>query len=174
MHQKNRKGEGGTSLQNSEIKRRTPPERALPFLAFFLLCLFCFPGGLISQDSPRLFLELKIKEKKIRAEVVRTESEKARGLMFRQKLGRDEGMLFVYEKEERLSFWMKNTPNPLSIAFLDKTGMVVDIQDLVPFSLQTHVSAFPAQYALEVNQGWFKANGISTGDTVIFPSGFKP
>ena len=82
-------------------------------------------------------------------------------------------MLFVYEKEERLSFWMKNTPLPLSIAFLDKSGMIVDIQDLVPFSLQTHVSAFPAQYALEVNQGWFKANGISIGDIITLPLGFN-
>jgi hypothetical protein len=174
MHRETRKGEGRPSLQNSATKRRTPLEKTFPFLAFFLFCLLSLPSGVVSQDSPKLFLELKIKERKIKAEVVRTEAEKARGLMFRQKLGRDEGMLFVYEKEERLSFWMKNTPNPLSIAFLDKTGMVVDIQDLVPFSLQTHVSAFPAQYALEVNQGWFKANGISTGDTVIFPSGFKP
>jgi hypothetical protein len=106
--------------------------------------------------------------------VVRTEEEKARGLMFRQKLGKNEGMLFVYEKEERLSFWMKNTPIPLSIAFLDKTGMIVDIQDMVPFSLQTRVSAYPAQYALEVNGGWFRANDVSIGDAVVFPAGFPP
>ncbi|MBP1717722.1 MAG: hypothetical protein H6Q43_1160 [Deltaproteobacteria bacterium] len=173
MHRKDREGEGRTSHKNRERKKRLPSGKAFSFLSFFLLCLFCFPPGLVSQDSSRHYLELKIKEKKIKAEVVRTEPEKARGLMFRQKLGRDEGMLFVYEKEERLSFWMKNTPLPLSIAFLDKSGMIVDIQDLVPFSLQTHVSAFPAQYALEVNQGWFKANGISIGDTVTLPPGFN-
>ena len=116
---------------------------------------------------------MKIHDKKIKAEVVRTEADKARGLMFRQKLGKDEGMLFVFEKEERLSFWMKNTPIPLSIAFLDKNGTIVDIQDLAPFSLQTRVSAFPAQYALEVNQGWFKTNGISIGDIVTFPPDFR-
>ena len=173
MHRKDREGERRTSLQNRERKKRLPSGKAFPFLSFLLLCLFCFPAGLVSQDSSKPYLELKIKEKKIKAEVVRTEPEKARGLMFRQKLGRDEGMLFVYEKEERLSFWMKNTPLPLSIAFLDKSGMIVDIQDLVPFSLQTHVSAFPAQYALEVNQGWFKANGISIGDIVTLPLGFN-
>ena len=172
MPRKNRTGEGRTFLQNRELKKRLAPGKALFFLVFSL-SLFCLPAGLLSQDSSRHFLELKIKERKIKAEVVRTEPEKARGLMFRQKLGRDEGMLFVYEKEERLSFWMKNTPLPLSIAFLDKKGMIVDIQDLVPFSLQTRVSEFPAQYALEVNQGWFKANGISTGDTVTFPAGFS-
>ena len=145
-----------------------------PPLAIFIFLLLVFPSGLISQETAKSIIELKIKDKKIKAEVVRTEAEKARGLMFRQKLGKNEGMLFVYEREERLSFWMKNTPIPLSIGFLDKTGMIVDIQDLVPFSLQTRVSAFPAQYALEVNQGWFKANEISVGDSVVFPKGFRP
>ena len=165
MHRKNPQGDG--------ITKGTPGGKPLFLLVLFLLGLFWFPSGLVSQEAARSFLELKIKEKKIKTEVVRTESEKARGLMFRQNLGKEEGMLFVYEKEEHLSFWMKNTPLPLSIAFLDKTGLIVDIQNMIPFSLQTHISAFPAQYALEVNQGWFKENGISVGDAVIFPAGFK-
>lgn len=173
MTRKNQTGEGRTYLHRRDREPRLPSGKAFSFLSFFLFCLFCFPSGLLCQDSSRHFLELKIKEKKIKAEVVRTESEKARGLMFRQKLERDEGMLFVYEKEERLSFWMKNTPLPLSIAFLDKGGRIVDIQDMVPFSLRTHVSALPAQFALEVNQGWFQSNGISIGDTVSFPAGFN-
>jgi uncharacterized membrane protein (UPF0127 family) len=93
--------------------------------------------------------------------------------MFREKLEGDEGMIFVYGKEEYLTFWMKNTRIPLSIAFLDKNGKIVDIQDMVPFSLQTHVSAFPAQYALEVNQGWFKQNGIIIGDVVKLSADLK-
>jgi len=173
MHRKDQKGERKTSFQNRECKKQPPSGRAFSFLSVLLLCLFCFPAVLGSQNTSKHFLELKIREKKIKAEVARTEPEKARGLMFRQKLGKEEGMLFIYEKEERLSFWMKNTPLPLSIAFLDKAGLIVDIQDMVPFSLQTHVSAFPAQYALEVNQGWFKENGISIGDTVRFPAGFN-
>ena len=102
--------------------------------------------------------------------MVRTDQEKAKGLMFRENLEKDEGMIFVYGREEYLSFWMKNTRIPLSIAFLDKTGKIVDIQDMTPFSLQSHVSAFPAQYALEVNQGWFKQNGISVGQGIKLPS----
>lgn len=101
--------------------------------------------------------------------MVRTEEEKAKGLMFREKLGKNEGMLFVYEQEEILSFWMKNTRIPLSIGFIAKNGKIVDIQDMQPFSLQSHVSARPAQYALEVNQGWFKRNGIQVGDFVHLP-----
>jgi hypothetical protein len=146
----------------------------LSVLAVLALWQLISPPVLLPQEKAKPVIELKIRDKKIKAEVVRTEEEKARGLMFRQKLGKNEGMLFVYEKEERLSFWMKNTPIPLSIAFLDRTGQIVDIQDLTPFSLQTRVSAFPAQYALEVNQGWFRENEVAIGDAVIFPAGFRP
>ncbi|MDI6755164.1 MAG: DUF192 domain-containing protein [Thermodesulfobacteriota bacterium] len=116
---------------------------------------------------------LTLKEKKIRVEVVRTEGEKAKGLMFRESLGEDEGMIFVYAGEEILSFWMKNTRIPLSIAFIDQRGRIVDIQDMEPFSLRTHVSARPAQYALEMNKGWFQRNGIGVGDFVKFSPPLK-
>jgi len=140
----------------------------MPFFIFFLLVPLAFPPGAISQESDRKFIEITIKGAKLKAEVVKTEEEKAKGLMFREKLGKDEGMLFVYAGEARLSFWMKNTRIPLSIAFLDKNGKIVDIQDMVPFSLETRTSALPAQYALEMNQGWFQQHGISIGDTVKF------
>ena len=135
------------------------------FPLFFILILES--GSAIPQEKN--FLSLTLKEKKIRVEVVRTEGEKAKGLMFREKLGKNEGMLFVYEREEILSFWMKNTRIPLSIAFIAKSGKIVDIQDMEPFNLQSHVSARPAQYALEVNQGWFRKNGIEVGDSVHLP-----
>jgi uncharacterized membrane protein (UPF0127 family) len=173
MNQKNQERGGCVSADPHAENACRPKGSLLSALAIFALLLLGFPSGLISQETAKSIIELKIKDKKIKAEVVRTEADKARGLMFRQKLGKNEGMLFVYEREERLPFWMKNTPIPLSIAFLDKTGMIVDIQDLVPFSLQTRVSAFPAQYALEVNQGWFQANGIAIGDSVAFPPGFE-
>ena len=118
-------------------------------------------------------VQLTIKGKIIQVEVVRTEEEKARGLMFRQELGTDEGMLFVYGKEEFLTFWMKNTPLPLSIAFLDPKGRIVDIQDMEPFSLRTHTSSRRALYALEMNRGWFRKNGIGVGDMVTLPAALK-
>jgi uncharacterized membrane protein (UPF0127 family) len=148
-----------------EIKKKR-----LPFLAFFLPLLLFVVTTASSQVSDKNFIDLKIKDKKIKVEVVRTEQEKAKGLMFRENLEKDEGMIFVYGREDYLSFWMKNTRIPLSIAFLDKNGKIVDIQDMIPFSLQTHVSAFPARYALEVNQGWFKRNGISVGQGIKLPS----
>jgi len=113
-----------------------------------------------------------VNEKKIKAEVARTEDEKSRGLMFRERLEPDEGMLFIYEREEFLSFWMKNTPLPLSIAFLDRKGRIVDLQDMEPFNLRTHTSARPAKYALEMNRNWFQKNGVKIGDVIRMPPSF--
>jgi uncharacterized membrane protein (UPF0127 family) len=138
-------------------------------LLLFLLLTFC-PPDLWAQEGKKSLWPLTIKGKTLKVEVARTEQEKEKGLMFRERLGKDEGMLFVYEEEETLSFWMKNTFLPLSIAFIDKKGRIVDIQDMQPFSLQTHVSSRPAKYALEMNQGWFRRNGINVGNFVNLPS----
>jgi uncharacterized membrane protein (UPF0127 family) len=138
-------------------------------LLLFLFLTFC-PPDLRAQEGEKSLWPLTIKGKTLKVEVARTEQEKEKGLMFRERLGKDEGMLFVYEEEETLSFWMKNTFLPLSIAFIDKKGRIVDIQDMQPFSLQTHVSSRPAKYALEMNQGWFRRNGINVGNFVNLPS----
>ncbi len=144
-----------------------------PLLLIFsivLFSIFLLSGGKASPDSNKKSLvPLTVKGKTIWVEVVKTEEDKTKGLMFRDDLGRDEGMLFVYDREEILTFWMKNTPLPLSIAFLDSRGKVVDLQDMTPFSIKTHASAYPARYALEMNQGWFKRNGVSVGDTIKIP-----
>lgn len=137
------------------------------FLFFFLLTFS--PQGPWAQEGKKSLLPLTIEGKTIKVEVARTEKEQERGLMFRERMGKDEGMLFVYEREEMLSFWMKNTRLPLSIAFIDKGGRIVDIQDMEPFSLETHTSAYPARYALEMNRGWFAREGIKVGDLVKIP-----
>ena len=143
----------------------------------FLLVFFLAPHlgneRVFPEEGKKSFFQLTVKGKKIRVEVVRTEEEKARGLMFRETLGKDEGMLFVYDREEVLSFWMKNTPLPLSIGFIDQRGKIVDLQDMEPFSLRIHVSTVPARYALEANRGWFKKNGIKVGDVIGLPPGLK-
>jgi uncharacterized membrane protein (UPF0127 family) len=144
----------------------------LRYTSLFLLLTFCSPD-LWAQEGKKSLLPLTIKGKIIKVEVARTEREQEKGLMFRERLGEDEGMLFVYGEEETLSFWMKNTRVPLSIAFIDKKGKIVDIQDMEPFSLRTHASSSPAKYALETNQGWFTKNGIRVGDSVYLPRGLK-
>lgn len=86
--------------------------------------------------------------------------------MGRESLPEGNGMIFVYPAEGPRSFWMKDTPLPLSIAFLDAEGRVVDLADLQPFDTSPVPSAAPAQYALEVPQGWFAAHGIGVGSRV--------
>lgn len=124
----------------------------------------------LPQETEKSLFKLILKGKPLWVKVARSEEEQARGLMFRERLGWNEGMLFVYDREEILSFWMKNTPLPLAIAFIDRRGKIVDIQEMEPFSLRVHYSAFPAQYALEVNRGWFQKNGIGVGDGIRIPS----
>ncbi len=92
--------------------------------------------------------------------------------MGRTRLGPEEGMIFVFDRDEHLEFWMKNTPLPLSIAFLSAEGKILEIRDMQPFDERTIRSRFSARYALEVNQGAFQKMGIAEGDLVTFPAGF--
>ncbi len=103
----------------------------------------------------------------VRVEIADDDAERQRGLMERTALAGDAGMLFVFGRERQLSFWMRNTLIPLSIAYIDADGRIVDIEDMEPLDDQTkHPSAEPAQYALEVNQSFFEERGIEVGDTV--------
>lgn len=88
--------------------------------------------------------------------------------MGRKHLGRDEGMLFIFETEDYHGFWMKDTILPLSIAFIDKGSRIVSITDMRPKTLDSHLPSAPILYALEMNQGWFSSHGIKPGDVVRF------
>jgi uncharacterized membrane protein (UPF0127 family) len=100
----------------------------------------------------------------IKAEIARTDDQRSRGLMGRRSLADGEGMLFVFEQDRILSFWMKNTLIPLSIAYLAYDGRILEIHDMEPQSLNPVKSSRSARYALEVPQGWFSRAGISIGD----------
>ena len=102
-------------------------------------------------------------------EIAATEAARERGLMGRTALAEDAGMLFVFDREQPLAFWMKDTLIPLSIAYIDSNGRIVDIQDMQPLDETPHPSAEPARYALEVNQGFFAARGIQVGDRAELP-----
>ncbi len=99
-------------------------------------------------------------------ELARTPEEREQGLMFRQSLGADAGMLFVFDESAIRSFWMKNTTIPLSIAYIDATGRILEIHDMEPLSLEPVRSRYPARYALEVNRGRFVEVGIAPGSVV--------
>ena len=138
--------------------------------------VFCLLAGRLvaapedSRPQPRLETRVLTIEKagggavQITAELARTDTERSRGLMFRKKLPDGEGMLFVYSRDERMSFWMKNTSLPLSIAFISKTGEIIDILDMTPFRTTPVQSSRSVRYALEVPHGWFARNGILAGD----------
>mgnify|MGYP000085342270 CR=1 FL=1 len=100
-------------------------------------------------------------------EVAATPAERARGLSGRPNLAPDSGMLFVFEETRVVRFWMRDTRFPLSIAFLDENFVVVDTQDMEPFSEQVHTSRAPARYAVEAPLGWFRDRGIGPGDTLV-------
>jgi uncharacterized membrane protein (UPF0127 family) len=108
----------------------------------------------------------------LEVEVADTVTTRARGLMYRTWLPEFSGMLFVFEAPQRLAFWMKNTYIPLSIAFIDRHWRIVDIQDMDPPApggeIPIYLSRQEAQYALEVNQGFFARHGIGLGAQVVY------
>ena len=99
----------------------------------------------------------------IRAEVVADYETRARGLMHRKSLAQNAGMLFIFDDYAVHCMWMKNTLIPLSVAFLDDRGTIVNIADMEPHSEVSHCAAQPVRYALEMNRGWFAARGIKPG-----------
>ena len=105
----------------------------------------------------------------VKAEIAEKPEDRNHGFMGRKTIPDGTGMLFVFEKDQILSFWMKNTPHPLSIAYIDSKGKIRNIFDMTPYSTASIVSTVSVRYALEVPQGWYKKNGITDGDTVILP-----
>ena len=99
----------------------------------------------------------------IRAEVAADFGSRAQGLMNRKSLAQNAGMLFVFDAAAEHCMWMKNTYIPLSVAFLDAGGTIINIAEMQPHSEQTHCAARPALYALEMTKGWFAERGIKPG-----------
>jgi uncharacterized membrane protein (UPF0127 family) len=134
-------------------------------LAGLLALAFTTATAVAQQGQPQQLesVTLNAGMHNIRAEVALTPEQRATGLMFRREMAAHEGMLFVFEQPAPQCFWMKNTLLPLSIAFLADDGTVVNIADMKPQTLDSHCSAKPVRYALEMNQGWFAKRGIQAG-----------
>ncbi|MCW3149736.1 DUF192 domain-containing protein [Stutzerimonas stutzeri] len=122
--------------------------------------------GYAPFGSAQTLLPLQLGAAELHAEYALSYVERARGLMERTELAADRGMLFRFDEVRRNCLWMKNTPLPLSAAFLDEEGVIVDVIDLEPLSIEVRCSQAPARYALEVNRGWFEAQGVRAGDRV--------
>jgi hypothetical protein len=139
--------------------------RRIEAVLFILFLLWIIP---IARSQTILKIPLYIGQREIWVEVAKTPEERSYGLMGRKYLGKDEGMLFIFETEDRHGFWMKNTFIPLSIAFIEKNGRIVWITDMKPLTLDSHVPPQSILYALEMNKGWFSSGGIKVGDVVRF------
>ena len=99
----------------------------------------------------------------IRAEVVSEPGTRAEGLMYRKNMAQNAGMLFIFDEPQVHCMWMKNTLIPLSVAFIDDRGAIVNIADMEPQTENSHCAAQPVRYALEMNRGWFAARGVKPG-----------
>lgn len=120
-----------------------------------------------SKPNPKLkTVVLSSGEIRVTVELARTELERNRGLMYRKTLEEGKGMLFVFEQDQRIAFWMRNTSIPLSLAYIGSDGTIFQILDLVPFSEEARLSERSVRYALEVPQGWFAKAGIKVGDKI--------
>ena len=136
-------------------------------LSLLLLTLACACGTPRSAAGLQV-VPIDLGGQTIKAEIARSPSEQARGLMYRREMDWNKGMLFVYPEKRILSFWMKNTFIPLSIAFIDDEGTITHIAKMKPQDLTSHQSPVPVRYALEMNQGWFEKAGVGVGDPALF------
>ena len=127
-------------------------------------------GGVLAQETAQLALPaitISVGGKTVTAEVADEPQERVTGLMFRKNLASDSGMLFVMPEPEHAAFWMKNTTLPLSVAYINESGLILEIHDLRPLDEKPVPSAFSnIAYALEMEQGWFARNGILAGDRI--------
>ena len=134
------------------------------FLAIAAFAAFSFAA--VAADLAFKTSHVKVSSHPLKVELALSEEQRERGLMYRKQLGHDEGMVFVFDEPAYQSMWMKNTLIPLSVAFLDADGRILNILDMQPETLDTHTSAGPARYAIETNIGWFERNKVKAGDKV--------
>ena len=128
-------------------------------------CLSIAQAG-AQTPSPLPAVDLTAGMHRIRAEVADNMAARMQGLMHRKSMAQNAGMVFVFEENAVHCMWMKNTLIPLSVAFIDEQGAIVNIADMQPHSEQSHCAARPTRYALEMNLGWFAQRGIKAGTTL--------
>ena len=131
---------------------------------FFAAFLLVVSSTLARADLPEI--TLTIAGHKATAEVASTSAQRSTGLMHRRMLPENRGMLFVFPDVAMHGMWMMNTYVPLSVAFLDREGRIINIEDMQPQTQTSHTASKPAKYALEMNLGWFAKRGIKPGAKV--------
>jgi uncharacterized membrane protein (UPF0127 family) len=126
-----------------------------------LLLLVCCMSTAARAEMPAI--DLGVGMYRIRAEVAHTQEKRMIGLMHRRYMAADAGMLFVFPEAQAHCMWMRNTLLPLSVAFIDAKGVIINIEDMQPQNDTAHCAVRPARYALETNTGWFAARKLTTG-----------
>jgi uncharacterized protein len=134
---------------------------SLPFSFMRLALLLTFAVPALAQELPAV--QLNAGMHLIQAEVAADFATRAKGLMHRASLAPNAGMLFIFDEPAVQCMWMKNTLIPLSVAFIDEKGAIINIADMAPQTEDSHCASRPARYALEMNRGWFAARGIKPG-----------
>lgn len=119
------------------------------------------PLPVLAQGMP--VMELTAGIHRIEAEVAATQQNRMQGLMHRKSMAPQRGMLFVFDADARHCMWMRNTYLPLSVAFIDAQGRILNVEEMQPQTENNHCAAGPARFALEMNAGWFRARGIGPG-----------
>ncbi len=119
----------------------------------------------LAAELPRI--ELTAGFHRIEAEVAADDPARMQGLMQRRRLPPNQGMLFVFAQADQHCMWMRNTHLPLSVAFLDEEGRILNIADMQPQTDDNHCAVKAARYALEMNQGWFAGKGIKSGSRIL-------
>lgn len=139
----------------------------MKYLALSILCLSFAVFGCQGNESV-YSLEFIDREDvpPLLVEIAQTPEEQQKGLMFRSSMDDNRGMIFIFNEDRQLSFWMKNTLIPLSIAYIDSRGTVKEIHPLEPYSEKPVRSRYSVRYALEVNRGYFQEQGIKIGDRI--------
>lgn len=148
-----------------------------------LLSILAVVGLLACQEQPDTnttlpplhTIQMTVGGITVEVEVAMSAQEQAQGLMYRESMPEDHGMLFVYSQPRYMSFWMKNTTIPLSIAYIREDGVIGNIEKMAPHTgdidpSEHYTSRYKSKYALEMNQGWFEQNNIKEGDSIQIPS----
>ncbi len=141
----------------------SPAGRRLALATMAALCIAALPAAAQQQAQHLQAITLNAGVHNIHAELALTPEQRQTGLMYRRDLASHAGMLFVFEDPTPQCFWMRNTPTPLTIAFLADDGAIVNMADMKPFDESSHCSSKPVRYVLEMNQGWFAKRGIKPG-----------
>lgn len=132
-------------------------------LKLLLVAVALFSAAIQGHAQNFPVMELSMGIHRIETEVASTLETRMQGLMFRQTMADNHGMLFVFPDVQRHCMWMRNTLLPLSVAFLDEKGQIINVEDMQPKTENNHCAAKPARFALEMNLGWFKRKGFGAG-----------